>query len=220
MKNEWYRNTTWNEHIASLFEARLARSRSSKSEYLRIQSLMLAETRIRELAPVALNLAARYFQLNASLAFATQVYLTKAFAYETLGQLELAVQAYRDATQSESTRPNVRDYAHIRFLWFVANHQLEDYYLEAVDSSKKNMRDTDLIFPLNQYRFFAALACIQDDLGDDIEAAHMAKNALFALKQRIGPFEQYPELGLAQIQWNSLIARLESLAVKHLPYES
>jgi len=40
--DNWYRSTEWNDEIAGAFEAKLARARSSRLEYIRIQGVTLA----------------------------------------------------------------------------------------------------------------------------------------------------------------------------------
>ena len=43
--DDWYRNSDWDAEIEAAFEARLARSRSQKAQYLRIQGSILKEAR-------------------------------------------------------------------------------------------------------------------------------------------------------------------------------
>jgi hypothetical protein len=51
--DDWYRNQTWSEDIEAAFNAKLARSRSQKAQYLRIQGSILKDRLSRGIHPVA-----------------------------------------------------------------------------------------------------------------------------------------------------------------------
>lgn len=63
MAKEWYENNTWNETIASEFEAKLKRARGSysKSQYLKIQGHILLFATDEKLHSIGLDLLNRLF---------------------------------------------------------------------------------------------------------------------------------------------------------------
>src|SRR5437660_4560561 len=98
---DWYRRTTWTSGDAGDFEAKLARARGSRSEYLRIQALTLVETDDPNLAVPALELAQRYLQKNPFGIDRAQIYTTIARALALRDDVAGAVDAYRNAVEAE-----------------------------------------------------------------------------------------------------------------------
>jgi Tfp pilus assembly protein PilF len=208
---DWFRNTEWTTEIEQQFEARLARSRGQRGEYLRIQALALAETLRSEYAAPAIALAQRNLEISPAGINAAQMHAAIAKAFVTLGRTESAVEAYRRAVKHEQARPNVRGFHYIDFAWFVATNNLSAHYSDALAAVQQNMQEQDLAFPANQYRYFGALALISAETGDSENARRMAKNALSAASQERGPFWRLPGLGLIGRQRDSARSRLERL---------
>lgn len=210
--SDWFRQTQWTSAISSDFEARLARSRSQHSEYLRIQAFTLAETRDTANAAPAIQLATRYLERNESGLFAAQMHAAMALAYTTLGNMAEAVESYRRSVAMENIQRNVRGLHYIDFAWFAATHQLSQHYEEVLQAMKQNLIEGDLMFPATQYRYFGALAMISSDMGDKQNAKRMAANALAAAMHEKGPIRRYPLLGLVLGHQDKIRARLEHIA--------
>ena len=209
---DWYRCTEWTPEAAAAFEQRLSRARGQRGEYLRVQALALADTHRPEYAAAAIDLAKRHLALEPKGISAAQMHATIARASETLGDVSSVVEAYRSAVELEFQRPNVRGYHYIDFAWFVAIHDLSACYEDALKAIEQNKRDQDLVFPSNQYRYFASLALISAGLGDNENARRMAKNALAAVTTEKGPFWRFPLLGLVKNEADAARARLQRLA--------
>lgn len=209
---DWYRHTAWTREIEDEFEHRLSRSRGQRSEYLRIQAVTLADQDIPRLAPIAIRLAKRQLELSPVGISAAQMWGTIAKACITLGQLDEAVDAYRQAIRLEAGRPNVRGYHYIDFAWHVATNAAVALYSEVLAAVEENLEERDMIFPANQYRFFGALALIAADSGDRVEATRMAKNAVSAAESKQGPFWRQPLLGLLKRSTDPIRIKLEKLA--------
>lgn len=209
---EWYRQTEWTQSASAEFEKRLSRARGQRGEYLRIQALTLADTRNPEVAEAAIGLAHRYLTLKKAGVGVAQTHATIAKSYATLGDIDSAISSYRTAVEAEHSQPNVRGYHYIEFAWYVATNSLTEQYDEVLAAMKHNMLDQDLMFPVNQYRYFGALAIISADLGDQENARRMAKNALAAAARKQGPFEGHAHLGLIEKGNNEALARLEHLS--------
>jgi hypothetical protein len=209
---DWYRQTAWTREIEDEFEHRLSRSRGQRSEYLRVQSVTLADQDLPQLAPIAINQAKRQLELSPLGISAAQMWGTIAKAYITLGQPDDVVAAYRHAIRLEAGRPNVRGYHYIDFAWYVAANSAVALYPEVLAGVKANLQEQDLIFPANQYRFFGALALIAADSGNRAEARRMARNAVSAAKSEQGPFWRQPFLGRLKGGSDPVPVELEKLA--------
>jgi Tfp pilus assembly protein PilF len=209
--SDWYRNSEWTHEVSAAFEKRLSRTRGQRGEYLRIQALTLADTLKPEYATSAIGLARRHLELSPKGISAAQMHAKIARAFETLGEVSSAVDAYRSAVELEYQRPNVRGRHYIDFAWFVAVHELIANYDEALLAIEKNMQDSDLVFPVEQYRYFASLALISASLGDGSTAKRMAKNALESAAKEKGPFWRFPQLGLVKDETDAIRTRLKRL---------
>lgn len=209
---EWFRHESWNSEIALQFETRLARSRSARGEYLRIQAYTLAATRRADNAVPAIELAKRYLSLEPAGFSAAQMYACMACAHETLGDKAAALAAYRCAIALEQKKSGVRGYYYLDFAWFAASHGMCDLYDEVLHAMASNKEDKDLMFPVNQYRFFASLALMSADAGDMSTARQMAGNALQAASLSAGPFAHLPAAGVCVSGSDPHRERLERLA--------
>jgi len=101
--DNWYRSTEWNAAIAEAFEGRLARSRSSRGEYLRIQGSTLANREeadepTREAGRALLwQYIAEHEQAKGSLMSINGIHETLGSSYVISDRLDDAVDEYRQA---------------------------------------------------------------------------------------------------------------------------
>lgn len=209
---EWYRQSTWSLEISQEFERKLSRSRAQKSEYLRIQALTLAETSNQDFAHSAIDLARRFLELKSEGVGVAQMHATIAKAFTTLGNISAAIDAYKLAVDAEYRWPNIRGYYYIDFAWFAATNKLFHLYEDVTLAITKNMQDSDLIFPVNQYRYFAAMALIASDSSDNEKAKLMAEKALAAASKTEGPFKRYSWLGLVKQDTDEILVRIKKIA--------
>ena len=107
--------------------------------------------------------------------------------------------------------PSVRGCAYLEFAWFAATRRLAGIYDEVM-AAMSDLQKADLLFPLNQYRYFGALALISSDLGDQDYARRMARNALAAAAKETGPFHRHPDFGIVPRGEDEVHARVRSLA--------
>jgi len=210
-KSDWYRRTTWTPKDAAEFERRLSRARTQRSQYLRIQSLTLAEQGDPKLADVAIELARRSLAEDPDSVFTAELHLTIAQAYATKGDMASAVKAYREAMQAEKKKGQIRCMAYLQFAWFAATRELTELYEEALDALNA-MQPEDLVFPITQYMYFGTLAIICDHWGDSKYARRMARNAMNAAKQQVGPFPCHRTVGLVEGIDPRVRQKIEALA--------
>jgi tetratricopeptide (TPR) repeat protein len=99
---DWYRNSQWSPAIAESFEARLARSRSQKAQYLVLQGMAL----VPKHPEIAASLLRRAIDLDDP--FETvRALATLAQAHLALGNVEGALEAYEAALERQIAQPNV-----------------------------------------------------------------------------------------------------------------
>lgn len=194
-RDDWFRQTHWTPEAERDFEARLARSRGQRGEYLRIQALTLADTRDPANARPALDLAQRFLAENPSDFRRAGALVTVARTYAILGEPDAAVEAYLEAAEAERTTRQMRFRAYLDLAWFVATNGLSQHYDEALAAMEAGMQPDDLVFPLTRYWYFGSLALISADRGDMEHARAMARNAVAAIHQP-GPFERHPDVGV------------------------
>jgi len=210
-QDDWYRSECWTSEIEAVFNARLARSRGQRSEYLRIQALTLVETGKCENALPAIQLATRQLELKEKNIFAAQMHAIIANAYVVLGNTSAAIEAFRYSVEAERNRPYVHGYHYLEFAWFVATNRLVEFYDETIRVIDQNKQDQDLMLPVNQYRFFGALALISEGREEQATTQRLAKSAIQAAERNAGPFRHQPKLGLFRAKRDDILSRLEQL---------
>ncbi len=149
---DWFRNTNWDDDIATAFEQKLARARL-KSDYLRIQGSTLA----RKHPSVALALLGRYFALGEHFDHA-QAHVDRADAYLALGDLEASIAAYEAALAREQCFPKLKTSAYFDLPYLIATLGLESRFaraMEILDGSTRRLH-----FPLDRFRYHATRAII------------------------------------------------------------
>lgn len=204
MTDDWYRNQTWNEAIASRFFEKLKRARQ-KEQYLRIQASILAQTH----PEVALDLLDRYFTLPDDFDHA-QAYVDRATALRALGRTDEAIASLENALSFEDQNPRVRTNAYLDLPFMVATNAIESWYgraRELLDASPER-----LMFPIDHFRWHAAKALIAVAEGDGVHAKQHAKAAIEASERVHSGFRYHPDVGLVDDGHSGLLGRLSRWA--------
>jgi tetratricopeptide (TPR) repeat protein len=209
-RGDWYRKTTWSSRDAEDFERHLARSRSQRAQYIKIQAQTLAGTGQVQVADAAIQLAHRYLEEDPRGFFEVRAHLTVAEASGTKGDVSAALQAYRNAVHAEARNHGVRCCAYLEFAWFVATRGLIEAF-DDVLNAMKSRQETDLVFPIAQYKYFAALALISNELKNREHARRMAQNALEA-EARVAPFSRHKHVGVVEGIDGDIQKRIRRLA--------
>jgi hypothetical protein len=209
---DWYRCTDWNEQAETEFFRRLKRARKQQSQYLVIQAATLAGTNRRELAPVAVNLIDRFVQEHYDPLFASAAFHTKGRALLILDRSEEGFQAFEDALAARRAMPNVIDNTWLEYPLTIARRRARDRYRRALDVLEEFVSPDVLMFPLQEFQYFATLALISADDGNPEGASRWARNALAATAKR-SPFPGSPKVGLVGATDADLRIELERLAL-------
>ena len=207
-RQEWFRRTSWEPSDRNDFFTKLARSRGSKSQFLRIQALHLQEAAIFEPALELLDLLVSQHPDDLDLASA---HLQRAGCLTALGRYDEAIEAFRDVFRQEHRFPNVRTHAWIDFGWLAIQHGSAELY-EDVLKMINEQPDPVLLLPFDRYRLNAVLAVIADELGEREAARRHATTALQAASESKSGLRYHPKLGLVKNVEPDLHRRLWSLA--------
>jgi len=187
-RHDWYRNNTWDGVIEVAFTAKLKRARD-KSQYLRIQASILAESQ----PEITLQLLDQYFALGEHFDCA-QAWVDKAKAHLSLDQLNLAIQAYQSALAREVAYPQLQTRAYLEYPYLVATYGLKEYYQGCITLLEKTK--TRLMFPVDHFIWSATYAILLQNAGKISEAQQYAKAALEAAAQEKSGFRYHPTVGL------------------------
>ena len=205
MSEDWYRNKTWSAEIERHFFQKLARARSQKAQYLRIQASYLSLCH----PEIALNLLDRYFSLEDHFDLA-QAYVDQAHSYVALGNNEAAAGAFVKALAREEAFPNLKTSAGFEFPLFVAEHEMRERYdfaLHIIERSREMA-----MFPVDKFRNAAAAALIYSALRRDQEAKEFAILGLQYAQLTHSPFPRHASLGLVGHEHIELREKLHRLA--------
>jgi tetratricopeptide (TPR) repeat protein len=209
---DWYRCTDWNEQTETEFFRRLKRARHQKPQYLVIQAGTLVSTGRRELAATALNLIELFVRDHYEPFFASGALHTKAQALLILERWEEAYQAFEDALEARRAMPNVIHNTWLEYPLTIARRRARDRYHRALEVLDEFVSPSALVFPLQQFHYFATLALISADEGDREGASRWAKNALAATTKQ-SPFSRHSDVGLVGMTDADLQIELEQLVV-------
>ena len=199
-RDDWFRNTAWNDEIASRFEAKLKRARQ-KGQYIRIQACTLAQ----EHPEIALQLLEKYFAQEDRFDEAS-AHCGRATALIALGRLDDAVAAYEEALAAEVRLPSYITGAGLELPYLVAVARLAGQYdraLNVLGTSRKL-----LVFPLELFKWNAAHALIAGARGRLAEARDFARNALEAASKDHSGFRYHAKLGLVSQEQSDVLRRL------------
>ena len=204
MRDDWFRNTTWNAETEARFEQKLRRARR-KEQYLRIQASMLASTH----PLVALALLDRYFSLPDKFDNA-QGHVDRANALLALGRIDLAADSLLDALRREEEFPRLRTQAYLEFPVLVATTPLPDRFAAALEIL--DTHSARPMFPVDRFLWNAARALILAARGSRSDAKLHAAAAEQAAAESHSGFRHHPSIGLVSERHDLIRKRLAAIA--------
>lgn len=209
---DWFRCTDWNELCEAEFFRRLKRARHQRPQYLVIQAGTLIGTARIELATPALSLLELFLHDHYDPFFASGAQYTKARALLMLGRWDEAFQAFEESLAARRASPGVIDDAWLEYPLTIALRRARDRYQRALDVLNEFLSPTALVFPIQEFQYFATLALISADEGDREGASRWARNALAATTKQ-GSFSRHPAVGLVGMAHADLQVELEQLVI-------
>lgn len=197
-KEDWYRKTTWSKSAKEEFFARFNRSRTNfhKAQYLRIQASYLQSTNTEEMALCSLELLELILKDYPEKSELSSTYLQKAECLIMLGKIEQGIDEMRNALQAEREYPNTKTEVWLEFGWTAIIYQISYLYDEVFEVL--NEFKSDLMFPVDKYRWNAIQAIIGNEKGNKNAAKKYASTALEASSLVHSGFRYHPNIGLVQ----------------------
>ena len=205
MADEWFRCKTWSPQIEEEFFGRLARSRSQRDQYLVIQALTIAST----FPDVALKLIDQYFATKEN-----DFEDVRALSATYLAQdsLDKTVATMKEILEVERQRPSHRTSMYVQYPYLVATKKIESEYATALATLAE--RVGDLRFPLDIFKWHAAMSIIHAELEDVERSKRHAGEALDAAEIKKSGFRFHQNLGLVGAEYGSTVAGLRKIYLR------
>ena len=204
---DWYRNIEWNDGIESAYRAKLSRARSMRPQYLQIQASQLAQS----YPDVALGLIDEYFQLYEDFIVPSAL-CTRAEAYISLGRIEEAINAYKDALDWELMHPNFITNARIDLPILVVKRRLQTEYDYALGILTQRFKSSDHLWPKMRYYWNGCCSLIALERSQKSEAREFAERALRAAEETESPFRHHRPIGLVKDTSDDFGQRIKRIA--------
>ena len=194
MSNDWYRRKTWTKTDEEEFFIKLKRSRGqhNKAQYLRIQAGYLEDKYPVESLRL-LDMLVNDFPEQSQL---SQTFLQKAHCFISISKNDEAINFFRKVLEQEKIFPNALTQGYLDFPLFIVANELKELFNEAKEILLKNTKR--LMFPVDRYRYHTALAIIEWEFRNIVEAKEHAILANEASKEKKSGFRYHPEVGLVE----------------------
>lgn len=176
-RNDWYRNTEWNDDIRDTFLKRLKRSKTeyNKAQYAYIQASSLSQTGDEKNVRAALELTDIMLNECPAPEHLPSIYKVRADCYDMLGDIISAANAWRNCVRAESRDQGIMVDAALYFAGFIVKRELATYYLEALSYLRPS---ASMVFSQRQFEQAAIFAVIFNHLCLFRRARRWAKTAL------------------------------------------
>ena len=184
-REDWYRNTEWNEEIEAAFRERLNRSRQlfHKAQYLRIQGYYLLSSKdvvYQKIGISLMNELLNDYPDTKDVIFSKfEAYVNLGDYYYKRGELDLAYGCFKNATRYDKGMTVNQDHAVLAYIkTAVLTKRKEDY--PDCDSRLGGVNHTP-VFPQEYYELGLSGALLHDAMGRFDAAKASATLALQAL---------------------------------------
>jgi len=202
-REDWYRNTEWNDDISVEYFKKLSRARK-KDQYLRIQANYLSD----KYPEVALKLLDQFFAIDESFDTA-QAFCDKAVSLVSLNRIDEAVASYKSALGYEKNDSCIQTQAYLKLPCLIVDYHLEQHFHAAVGVLEEHIDRP--MFPLDHFLWFGCMAILKEGLGKNSEAAKYAGLALDAAKIKKSGFRYHQRLGIVGKKHKKIIKVLRAI---------
>lgn len=206
-RDDWYRNASWDNATEETFRANLARSRTSRPQYLRIQASYLTEA----FPETALQLIDEYFGTGDEFDVPNAL-CVRAKAYLRLSKMPEVIVAYKQALHWEETHPRHISTARVDLPKLVAEGRISDEYDYALDILTTRFSPMDHQFPSTRYLWNGSCALIAYEQGHVAKAREFAERAVRAAMETESPFRYHRTVGVVRETSDGFGQRIISIA--------
>ncbi|WP_215226685.1 tetratricopeptide repeat protein [Echinicola shivajiensis] len=219
-KNDWYRNTNWNDQIESGFEARLKRAsgNANKAQFLRVQASCLLDSPSVENQKKGIQLMKRLINEYSEETFST------IHGHEQLGEYYLKRKNYKEAEKNfrivtdhyhSNTRSGTTGLADLKLTETILISDQEDKFQEAYKLSTSKFESTGGALILNDQKFYYAtlMANLCLRMGKMDEASEFASLAIQLSTITKPQFHRHNTVGIVKTD-NSTVERLKKIKEK------
>lgn len=158
---------------------------------------------------VALRLADQYFDTKKDNFEDVRALSAKTDAYLALGQTELAIEAMKSILVIERARPNHKTTKYVDYPFLVATQYISSEYHDAL--SVLDERKSDLMFPLDKFKWHAAKSLIHHSLCEFDDSRKHAALALDSANVKMSGFRHHQDLGLVGEKHKDTVASLRQI---------
>ena len=210
-KEDWYRNTDWNDQIESEFESRLKRSRGNyhKAQYLRIQASYLLNSEIKELQEKGVEFMKRVIKNYPEEKFSTihgneqlaDFYLKN----ESFDKAEKHYKIVTDYYYAE-TRSGTTGLADLKLCETILKSKQSNKLQEVYQMATDKFKETGGSLMMNSDKFYYAdlMANLCYEMGKVDEASEFAKSALELSNISEPQFNRHKTVGLIKAKKEQL----------------
>lgn len=209
--DDWYRSAAWDEDAREEFEARVARARSGRSQYLFIKGATLSATEDSKVREAGRALMMRSLDDHPDdMVTVIRVHHAIAGAYAKDGMYAEASKHYEAALKIEDDGLPVTTRSDLELAELIVAARWDGRYMEARSWLSHFWRTNDP-FAVTRFRAFLTEARIANRMGEDDAARRNAESALELLTVNRSPFTGHPDMGLIHTD-KATFRELERLA--------
>lgn len=195
MDDDWFRGPAWDDATRETFERKLGRARSSRSQYLRIKGLGLAESDNPAIREAGRALLRRVLTEHREAAVqVTMAHHDLAVALERDDRLEEAAVHYQAALDGHA---GVDTGAALALAALIVRACWDDRYEEAAELLARS-EGSHSAFPAIRFAWNLTAARLARLQGEEQDARELAGIALRCLADNRPPYPRHPDVGLIE----------------------
>lgn len=203
--DDWFTSYDWNADIEAVFWSKVRRSKTSKPMYLTYKAGKIVDKH----PDVALEMLDEYFKLPTD-SYCAEAWFHRGEAYQVLGRIPEAVEAFDAALAREKEYPSSVTMAYLYLPFLIAWKAVSDRYAHAVDVLDTNKKR--ILMPMDRFLWNAAQAIIAHKTGRISDSVEFAKAALEAAAAKTSGLRYHPNAELVPRSYEPVVAQLETLA--------
>ena len=213
-REDWYRNEKWNSKVERGFLKRLSRSRGQRDQQLKIQIEILTEHSPND----ALRLVEFYCDTRTDDSWDLEVSAASAKAFEKLGEIAKALDAYRSILLHDESQPFFPACVLLDAPFLIARKgEVSDFpfAFETLQRAEVLASKENLSFAVQRFVYFACHALIQQRSGQKKLAKENAVAALREAGVRHSGLRYHGKVGLVGAEHQTTILALKAIASRY-----